>query len=142
MYLLSCLKLTRYCAPWHRRLESEWHGQQNHKCTSEENRKCTSEANHKCTSERSPPLGLVTVAPKFCQKAVGNSDVLHSPARVLAQKMAKTYEEIRPKPHTLPFLLGLFWLWSAFLSGTSTLCVSNLFILRFKPFCMKRTWAS
>ena len=52
--LSASLKLTRYCAPWHRRLASEWHRQQNHKCTSEENRKCTSEANHKCTSECSP----------------------------------------------------------------------------------------
>ena len=62
MCLLSCLKLTRYFAPWHRRLESEWHRQQNHKRTSEENRKCTSEANHRCTSECSPPpVHLVTI---------------------------------------------------------------------------------
>ena len=52
----ECRKLTRYCAPWHRRRASEWHWQQNHKCTSEENRKCTSEANHKCTSECSPSV--------------------------------------------------------------------------------------
>ena len=61
----ACLKLTRYCAPWHRRLASEWHWQQNHKCTSEENRKCTSEANHKCTSECSPGE-ILRVAQRAC----------------------------------------------------------------------------